>query len=344
MRHKKLRIVGWLLIGVLCAGVLTAVSFRRGTTFPLAGGAMADEPSPASSSEEPIEPIPLSIALNPEKVALGKRLFHDPRLSRDNSVSCASCHDLQKGGTDRRSRSSGVGGTAGDVNAPTVFNSGLQFKQFWDGLAGTLEDQIDGPIHNPAEMGTDWPAIIGKISLDPGYRQSFARLYPDGMRAGNIKDSIAVFERSLITPNSRFDNFLRGDGQAITSEEKEGYRLFKQLGCVSCHQGTLLGGNMFETIGVMRDYIADRGGQTRADLGRFNVTGKESDRYKFKVPTLRNVAVTAPYFHDGFTRTLNDAVKLMAWYQLGREISSAEAALIVGFLHTLTGTYEGRPL
>jgi cytochrome c peroxidase len=232
----------------------------------------------------------------------------------------------------------GINGAVGGINAPTVLNSGLSFKQFWDGRAETLEDQVNGPTHHPMEMGSDWDEIIDKLTRDPAYTSTFATLYRDGITAENIRNAIATFERSLVTANSPFDRFLRGDEHAIDSEQKEGYRLFKDYGCVSCHQGTNVGGNMFQVFGVMSDYFADRGNVGEADLGRFNVTGKETDRHRFKVPTLRNVASTAPYFHDGSAARLEDAVETMAEYQLGRRLSAREINLLVRFLESLSGT------
>lgn len=296
------------------------------------------------ASQEPIQPIPLEVRLDARKVELGNRLFHEPRFSRDNSISCSSCHDLSKAGMDQRARSLGIGGQPADRNAPTVFNSGLNFKQFWDGRAETLEDQIDGPTHHPKEMGSTWAEIIAKLKQDPGYVSAFAKIYPDGLQGHNIKDAIATFERSLITPNSRFDRFLRGDASALTEAEKAGYQLFKDYGCVACHQGINVGGNMFQRLGVIVDYFAERGEATKSDLGRYNVTGRERDRFTFKVPSLRNVARTAPYFHDGSVPTLEVAVRLMAKYQLGRSLSKAEVDLLVAFLNTLTGEYNGKPL
>jgi cytochrome c peroxidase len=260
-------------------------------------------------------------------------------------VSCATCHDLRKGGTDRKARSAGIGGRLGNINALTVFNTGLQFKLFWDGRADTLESQVDHPLHNPREMGSNWEEILAKLRQDPSYRQDFARLYPDhGVSRQSVASALATFERSLLTPNSRFDRFLRGESAALSGEEREGYRLFRTYGCTSCHQGILVGGNMFQTFGVMADYFADRGGVTRADWGRYNVTHLESDRYRFKVPSLRNVALTAPYFHDGSADTLEEAVNVMARYQLGRRLSRDETRKIVQFLKSLTGEYEGHEL
>lgn len=298
----------------------------------------------ASTINEPLQPIPLDIKLNEEKVKLGEKLFNEPQLSRDNSLSCASCHLLSKGGTDQTVRSIGIKGAIGNINAPTVFNSGFNFTQFWDGRADSLENQIDGPTHSADEMGSSWPEIIGKLDKSTEYVATFKKLYSDGIQKQNIKDAIASFERSLSTPNSRFDKFLRGDTNALTNQEKEGYRLFKENGCVSCHQGVNLGGNMYQKFGVMGDYFADRGNVTKGDFGRFNVTKDEQDRYAFKVPSLRNVALTSPYFHDGSAKTLEEAVAVMAKYQLGRQLSPKDSDLIIKFLTTVNGEYQGKAL
>ncbi len=297
-----------------------------------------------SKLDEPIQPIPLEIRLDERKVALGGRLFHDARLSRDNTINCATCHNLSQGGVDRLSHSKGMNGELGDVNAPTVYNSGLNFKQFWDGRAETLEEQVNGPTHNSKEMASDWPQIIKKLKEDKDYVTSFDQLYPDGITDQNIRESIAVFEKGLNTPDSRFDRYLRGDVNAITQDEKEGYRFFKDLGCVVCHQGVNVGGNMFQTLGKFGNYFEDRGDVKKSDWGRFNVTGSEKDRYKFKVPSLRNVEFTAPYFHDGSQTSLEDAVETMAKYQLGRTLSNEETDAIVKFLKSLSGEYQGTSL
>jgi cytochrome c peroxidase len=298
----------------------------------------------APKDREPIKPIPLEVSVDAPKAALGRALFHEPKLSHDNTVSCASCHDLRKGGTDQRSHSLGINQFEGTINAPTVFNSGGNFKQFWDGRAATLEAQIDGPILSPKEMGSTWDEVLGKLRATPAYVTAFKNVYPDGIQPQNIRNAIAEFERSLITPKSRFDQFLRGADSALTDDEKEGYRKFKSYGCTSCHQGVNIGGNMFETLGTMADYFADRGNITNADNGRFNVTGREEDRYVFKVPSLRNIALTGPYFHDGSVATLEKAVAVMGRYQLGQRLSPQDVEQIVKFLKSLTGEYEGKPL
>jgi cytochrome c peroxidase len=328
----------FIVAGAAAASGLSVLGRNARSASLVEVGAAAE---PDVLDDEPIHPIPQKIDLDPRKVDLGRRLFHDPRLSADNSVSCASCHDLRRNGADDRVTSVGVAGAKGGVNAPTVFNSGFNFRQFWDGRAETLEDQVEGPIHHPAEMATDWPQILEKLRADPIYAAAFSSIYTQGMESRTIKEAIATFERSLITPDSRFDRYLRGDRGALTAEEKEGYRLFKNNGCSSCHQGILAGGNMFEKFGIVADYFADRGRIVKADLGRFNVTGQETDRYKFKVPSLRNVARTAPYFHDGSATTLEEAVGVMAKYQLGRQLTARELGLIVQFLDTLNGEYPG---
>jgi cytochrome c peroxidase len=238
----------------------------------------------------------------------------------------------------------GIGGAKGPINAPTVFNAGLNFRQFWDGRANSLEEQVSGPVHNPKEMGSSWTEVLAKLSQDKELVAQFKDSFPDGVLAKNVQESLAVFQRSLVTPNSRFDKYLLGDNKALSAEELKGYQLFKSYGCIACHQGAAVGGNMFQVFGVMGDYFKKRGGVNEADLGRYNVTKNEADKHMFKVPSLRNVAVTAPYFHDGSAKTLSDAVDVMFKYQLGRPGSPQDKELIVKFLHTLTGEYKGKPV
>ena len=295
----------------------------------------------AALLNEPIVPLMPIKNLNPDKILLGEKLFNDVRLSRDNTVSCATCHDLKRGGVDGKKFSTGIGNAQGVVNAPTVFNAALNFRQFWDGRSANLEDQIDGPVQNPLEMGSRWEAVISKLSASKEYNELFEKLYEDKVSVIHIKDAIATFERSLVTTGSRFDQYLQGNTSAIDEKEKAGYETFKTLGCVSCHQGANVGSNMYQMFGVVTSYFDDRGNIHPSDLGRFNVTKKEEDKYFFKVPTLRNVALTAPYFHDGSALTLEDAVRTMGRYQLGRKLSSEEISSIVRFLHTLTGQYKG---
>lgn len=293
---------------------------------------------------EPVSPLPRQVVLPADKIALGERLFMEPRLSRDDTVACATCHDLGRGGTDRRRFSRGVDGKIGTINAPTVFNSGFNFVQFWDGRAASLEDQVAGPIQNPIEMASSWDQALAKLRADADYRTRFAAIYADGITAANVSDAIATFERSLVTPDSPFDRYLRGDAGALDADQRAGYQRFKDFGCVSCHQGLSLGGNLYQRFGVMRDYFADKPAQTDADMGRYNVTRHEDDRHVFKVPSLRNVAVTAPYFHDGSAATLEDAIAVMGRVQLDRELSTDDTRLIAAFLRSLTGRWQGKPL
>jgi cytochrome c peroxidase len=285
---------------------------------------------------QPILPLSPIANLDPLQVALGAKLFHDKRLSADLSLSCASCHDLAKGGVDGRKFSVGVAGAVGGINAPTVLNSGYNLAQFWNGRAATLEEQAAGPIQNPIEMGATWAQILPRLELDKVLHNEFRQAYADGLTANNVLQAIASFERSLVTLNSRFDRYLRGEKQILTGLEIEGYRRFRELGCISCHQGALVGGNMYQKFGVLGDYFAGRP-TTPDDLGRYTVTQREEDRHVFKVPGLRNVALTAPYFHDGSAETLAQAVVVMARYQLGRELSARDVETIVAFLNTLSG-------
>ena len=223
-------------------------------------------PPISAAGDEPIEPIPLTAELNEEEVSLGKKLFHEPQLSHNNTISCASCHALSKAGTDQRVYPIGINNQEGFINAPTVLNNSFHFRQFWDGRARTLKDQIDGPIHASHEMGSNWPEIVGKLKRSPEYVNAFKQLYSDDITEDHIKEAIAAFEHSLYTPNSRFDKFLRGESNALTTNEKEGYRRFKAYGCVSCHQGTLLGGNMFQKFGVFGDYFKEKATEFAWDL------------------------------------------------------------------------------
>jgi cytochrome c peroxidase len=296
-------------------------------------------------ADEPIQPIPLTVELDADKVALGDKLYHDVRLSGDDTISCATCHDLAKGGTDQAPSSTGIGGQVGPINSPTTYNSSFFVRQFWDGRAATLEEQAAGPVHNPIEMGSNWEEVIPKLEKDKEYVEAFKALYPDlGISGEAIVDAIATFERSLNTPNSRFDQYLRGNKDAINEDEKKGYELFKASGCATCHVGPAMGGESFERMGLKADYFEDRGNVQEVDGGLANFTKNEDDRHKFKVPTLRNIAVTYPYFHDGQTTDLKEAVKTMAKYQEGLELTDQEADLIVKFLNTLTGEYKGAPL
>jgi cytochrome c peroxidase len=298
---------------------------------------------PSAAQEEPLVPLPASLDVDPARADIGHQLFNDKRLSANTKVSCASCHDLARGGADSRTFSLGLHGEKTGTNAPSVLNAALNFSQFWNGRAGSLEGQIDEVVQSPVEMGSKWPGVIAMVSRDANYASAFAAAYPGGVTKANIENALASYERTLITPDSRFDRYLRGNRNALTPLERTGYARFKQYGCVACHQGKNIGGNMYQKFGIMADYFADRGHQSKTDQGRFTVTGREDDRHVFKVPSLRNVALTAPYFHDGSAATLDAAVDVMFRYQLGRIAPAQDKAAIVAFLRTLTGKSGARP-
>lgn len=291
-------------------------------------------PAPAAVSITPIAAPSLD---DPEKIALGRDLFNDPRLSRDATVSCATCHDLTDGGDDGRSVSMGIGGQSGRVNTPTVLNASLNVAQFWDGRARTFEEQIVDTITSSTEMDGNLEQIVARLREDESVVDAFRAVYGKPVKAEYVVDALAAYLSVLVTPNAPFDRFLNGDFAAIEPAAMHGFEAFMRLGCVSCHQGRAVGGNLFQYFGVMGNYFEDRGNVTEADYGRFNVTGLETDRFRFKVPSLRNVALTAPYFHDGSVETLEDAVRTMVKYQLGRPATDEEVSNIVAFLESLTG-------
>jgi len=297
-------------------------------------------------ANEPIQPIEESAVFVEEKAELGFILYHDTRLSGDNTLSCASCHNLGTAGVDNKKVSDGINGQKGGINAPTVYNAVFNIKQFWDGRAKDLQDQAAGPPLNPVEMGSkSWDDVIPKLNADTKLKKAFTAVYPEGFTGETITDAIAEFEKTLITPNSAFDKYLKGDESAISGDAKEGYRLFKENKCATCHVGDAMGGQSFEYMGLALDYFADRGDVKQEDLGLYNVTKKESDRYKFKTPLLRNIELTAPYFHDGTALSLNDAVIVMLKYQTGKVIvDDSEVDKIVSFLKTLNGEYQGKVL
>jgi cytochrome c peroxidase len=307
--------------------------------------AIEELPTTESLDAEAIYPIPLPSPLDARRVALGEKLFHDTMLSMDRTISCASCHSLRTGGADQRSTALGINGAVGPINSPTVFNCALNFQYFWDGRAATLEEQVNGPVSAESEMGgASWELVVERAKKDDHYPTTFAAIYQDGITPDNIRNAIATYERSLTTPNSPFDRYLRGDKEAISVEAEGGYRMFIEYGCASCHQGVGIGGNMYQVFGVMGDYFAERGNVNHSDLGRYNVTQQDEDKFVFRVPSLRNVARTGPYFHDGLTNTLESAVRVMARYQLGRELDGREVKMFVAFLESLTGEYQGRSL
>lgn len=300
---------------------------------------------PPTVADEPIVPLPHTVPdLDPRKVALGEKLFRDVRISPRGDMACTSCHELLRGGVDGRAKSKMGDQDAPAVNTPTVFNVIFNFKAQWAGSHARLEEQLAVPVTSPRVLNTTFEAIVERLSAIPEYRDEFAAIYSDGITVRSFKDVMVEFERSLITPGSRFDRYLEGDTAALTPDEIAGYDMFRSYGCSSCHQGINIGGNMFQKLGVMRDFFGERRELTEGDNGRYNVTKREEDRHVFRVPSLRNVAVTAPYLHDGSAKTLEEAVQIMGRYQLGRSLDEHEVRLLVGFLRTLTGEYKGRRL
>ncbi|KAF1043956.1 cytochrome-c peroxidase [Xylophilus sp.] len=298
----------------------------------LAFGAWAQQKAPSAANEpiQPIIPVPVK---DPAKVELGKKLFFDPRLSRSGFISCNSCHNLSLGGTDNLKASIGHNWQKGGINSPTVLNSSLSIAQFWDGRAKDLREQAGGPIANPAEMASSHELAVGVLSSIPGYRAEFRKVFGrEKIDIGEITEALAAFEETLTTPNARFDKWLKGARKALTRDELAGYQLFKNSGCVGCHNGPAAGGTSFQKMGLVEPYQT-----THAATGRAGVTGKDADRLTCKVPTLRNAELTYPYFHDGEAATLTDAVDLMGRLQLGRKFNAEENAQIVAFLKTLTG-------
>jgi len=287
----------------------------------------------AAAAQEPIQPIVAHKVIDPARVELGKKLWFEPRLSRSGFISCNSCHNLSMGGSDNLKVSIGDKWQQGSINSPTVLNSSLNFVQFWDGRAKDLRQQAEGPIANPVEMAFTHALAVDTLKSIPEYVSEFKKVFKtDRLTIDEITRAVAAFEETLVTPNARFDKWLKGNRAAIDAQELRGYQLFKSAGCVACHSGTNLGGSSFQKMGLVAPYKTGNPSE-----GRAAVTGKDADRFSFKVPTLRNVALTYPYFHDGEAATLTEAVDVMGRLQLGRTFTPQENADIVAFLHTLTG-------
>ncbi|RLJ71141.1 cytochrome c peroxidase [Hydrogenivirga caldilitoris] len=318
----------------------------------LAGAGKVEDAKLLEEARKYFQPLP-SVAksetnpVTPEKVKLGKMLYYEPRLSRSGLISCNTCHNLATYGVDNLPTSVGHRWQLGPRNAPTTLNAAFHVAQFWDGRAKDVEEQAKGPILNPIEMAMDSPEeVVKRISSIPEYVELFNRAFPNDrnpVNYENIAKAIAAFERTLTTP-SRFDDFLRGNTEALTKEEKEGLKTFIEVGCASCHNGVALGGNMFTRFGIVeaywnatRDYVTLEKPTMPMDVGKFAVTHKEEDLYVFKVPSLRNISRTYPYFHDGSVWNLEDAVQVMAKVQLGKELSKDQVKKIVAFLKALDG-------
>ncbi len=330
-----------LVVGVLSLGSALLMSAGKSEDAKLLEEArkyFKPLPEVAQSKTNPV---------TPEKVELGKMLYYDPRLSKSGLISCNTCHNLATYGVDNLPTSVGHRWQLGPRNAPTTLNAALHVAQFWDGRAKDVEEQAKGPILNPIEMAMDSPEeVIKRLRSIPQYVELFKKAFPnekDPLTYDNVAKAIAAFERTLMTP-SRFDKFLKGDLNALTKKEKEGLKLFMQIGCASCHNGPALGGTTFQRFGIVeaywnatREYVTLDKPTMPMDVGRFAVTHKEEDLYVFKVPSLRNISRTYPYFHDGSVWNLEDAVQIMAKVQLGKKLSKDQLDKIVAFLKALDG-------
>ena len=317
----------------MIADVVTRNRGRAIAIFLLVLSGLQISPAPSGSleqvqdwnslAEEPITPVPAPPAIDPLKIRLGERLFGDPRLSHDNSRSCSSCHDLGTNGASTKGLDLGRDGSSLPLNTLTLFNAALNFRFGWEGKLRTLESDVKAALENPRIMATSLSELAEKLAADPDMLREFMAAYRGGPDAANIVDAIVSFERTLVTPGSRFDRWLAGDAAALSTSELEGYRLFKSLGCVSCHQGVNIGGNLFERHGIFHPLASPKPEILR-------------------VPSLRNVAATPPYFHDGSAQTLDDAVRKMGLAQLNATLTDQQVQAIVAYLQTLTGNYRGR--
>jgi cytochrome c peroxidase len=311
-----------LLFLLICAtaGAVLALGYS-----PITPAQLQAAEAGATATVEPITPVPGPPAADPLKVALGERLFGDPRLSRSNTRTCSSCHDLKTNGASRNAQETATDGSPLSFNTSTVFNSALNFRFGWEGEFRTLEAQASASLENPRIMDTRIEEVVGKLRHDPEVVYQFEEAYGHGPDATSVLNAITTFERSLVTPGSHFDRWLAGDTTALSAQQLDGYKLFKSLGCVSCHQGMNIGGNLFERHGIFHP------------LAR-------ADPKILRVPSLRNVATTAPYFHDGSAATLDEAVRKMASSQLDLALEDQQVDDIVAFLQSLTGTYHSSPL
>lgn len=334
-RFAHLPVLLWIASCAASSGEPTAVR-----VFPTP---FSTEEAPGAAAESPFAPLPLQLDLDPAKVALGEPLFRDPRLSGDRTVACVDCHALDRGGANGLARSKLATRPPVGVNVPSIFNAAFYFRFAWNGRFADIGEQLDVAMELPSAMAGTWAKAASRLRDDATLVRAFAAVYPEGLTPDSLREAVAVYSLSLLTPNARFDRFLRGEIE-LSPEEERGYALFRENGCVSCHQGINIGGNMFQRFGVMQDYFADRGDLTPADLGLFAHTKRPEDKFVFRVPSLRNVALTAPYFHDASATTLEQAVVTMARYQLGRALAPDQTLAIAAFLRTLTGELHGRPL
>ncbi len=330
----------FLLIGTIvisCGTSTTKEETAKSETDQFAG--LAEKAKPLFGTLPAVAENPENPITN-EKVALGKMLYFDVRLSKDNTISCNSCHNLATSGVDNLPVSPGNDeGSFGGRNSPTVLNAAFHMAQFWDGRAKDVEEQAGGPILNPVEMAIPNEKFLeDRLAGIEEYQAAFAEVFPkekNPIKYSNVQKAIAAFERKLVTP-SPFDAYLAGDDKALTDAEKAGLDKFISVGCIACHSGNLLGGTMYQKFGTFSNYW-EATGSDPIDEGRFEVTQNEADKYMFKVPSLRNIAGTFPYFHDGSVKDLGESVKIMAKLQLNKELSEEEVKSIVAFLNSLTG-------
>lgn len=319
------------------------LNFLTFTLFIACGAASVFSSDTGVRTREAISPLEPAPALDPQKVTLGEELFQDPILSGKNQISCSACHDLDVGGTARMPRTVGYSGRLHRYNAPTIFNVANNYRLGWRGNFTSLEKQNEAVLLDPDLMASDWPTLLEKLRHSR-YALLFQHAYDEEPSRDNVLNALVTYQKTLATPNSRFDRYLKGQEDVLTPLEVHGYELFKALGCVSCHQGSNIGGNLFQVFGIFSRPQQNSDPGYDGDLGRFTITHADADRGVFRVPSLRNVALTAPYFHDGRSATLADAVDVMAKSQLGEEIQKADIDAIVSFLNTLTGEYKGVPL
>ena len=311
----------------------------------LAAGATARDPSETDAPPTPqaITPIPLQVKVDPAKAALGRSLFFDKRLSGDGTLSCASCHIPERAFTDGRARACSADTDAGaeEYNVPTLLNVQFNFAFGWLAQHETLENQLQAVVEDPRCMDGDWAEIVTRLRDDGNFAAGFAQVYPEGVTAANLRDALVAFERTLITPDAPFDRYLRGERGALSKEARCGLALFQRYGCISCHQGANVGGNLVARLGLFSEPSPGRNALLPSELGRYRLTGREADRRVFRVPSLRNVALTAPYLHDGSAATLEEVVARVTDLQLGRALAEEELRCLVAFLDSLTGSRVG---
>jgi len=320
-----------LLIGLIILGTTACGNGQQSETTLAKGSRPADvsplfQPLP-ETAEHPEDNPGL-----PERIDLGHKLFFEPKLSRSGVISCNTCHVVGAAGVDARQVAIGEGARVGPRNSPTVYNAAFLAAQFWDGRAPTLEEQAKGPITAHVEMDLTPEEAVERLR-EVGYEPLFEAAFPgeeNPLNFDNIAKAIAAFERTLITPGAPFDRYLAGDESALTPKQKEGLRIFQEAGCISCHNGVMLGGQGYASFSHV---------EGSSDIGRAAVTGREEDRYVFRIAPLRNVALTAPYFHDGSAATLHEAVSIMGWVQLKRRFTPEEVDALVAFLESLTGEF-----